>query len=232
MSKQLDQGTFRELHSGFDMPLCEIDCGLKCGPYNDYGVPICCDIHLVIPSAFELEWCYLKENTDLWRPWSSADQYAEELEEEILDGQVLIQCKGYQECQREFRTLTCRAFPFYPYLNSKGHLQGMSYYPEFRFGCWILSNLDVVSKSFKMAFQRAFQHVFELYPDYRQNYIDYSGYERQKAADESEMVVLLGFSGDVHLIDPLTEEEYPVQYKDLKAFGPFEITRELRFPGE
>ena len=108
----------------------------------------------------------------------------------------------------------------------------MSYYPEFRFGCWILSNLDVVSKSFKMAFQRAFQHVFELYPDYRQNYIDYSGYERQKAADESEMVVLLGFSGDVHLIDPLTEEEYPVQYKDLKAFGPFEITRELRFPGE
>ena len=232
MSKQLDQERFRDLYNGFDMPLCEIDCGSKCGPHNDFGVPICCDITQVIPSAFDLEWCYLKDNSDLWQPWSSADQYAEELEEEILDGQVLLQCKGYQECQREFRALTCRAFPFYPYLDSAGAFLGLSYYPEFRFGCWIISNLDRVDQSYKTAFQWVFQRIFELYPDYRQNYIDYSDYERQKAAEESEMVVLVGFSGDVHLIDPRTEDQYPVQYKDLKAYGPFEITRELRFPEE
>ena len=232
MSKRVNKRVFRELYSGFEVSLCKVDCGLKCGPYNDYGVPICCDIHQVIPSAFDLEWRYLKENTDLWQPWSSTDQYNEELEEEILDGQVLLQCKGHQECQREFRTLTCRAFPFYPYLDSAGKFLGMSYYPEFRFGCWIISNLDMVDQSFKTAFQWAFQRVFELYPDYCQNYIDYSGYERQKAAEESEMVVLLDFTGSVHLIDPLTEKEYPVQYKDLMAYGPYEITRELRFPGE
>lgn len=232
MSKRLDQGVFWELYRDFDMPLCEINCGLKCGPYNDYGVPICCDIHQVIPSAFDLEWRFLKENTDLWQPWSSADRYDGKLDDEILDGQVLLQCKGYQACQREFRTLTCRAFPFYPYLDSEENFRGLAYYPEFRFDCWIISNLEVVTQSFKSAFQCAFERIFELYPDYRQNYIAYSGYERQKAAEENEMIVLLGFTGDVHLIDPLTEADNPVQYKDLTAYGPFEITRELRFPDE
>lgn len=233
MNKGLDKEIFRDLYRGFDMPLCEIDCGSKCGPYNDYGVPVCCDIHQVIPSAFELEWRYLRENTDLWKPWSSStDLDDQELEEGILDGQVLLQCKGYRDCEREFRSLTCRAFPFYPYLDSTGGLRGLAYYPEFRFGCWILSNLDVVEQSFKEAFQWVFQRVFELYPYYRQNFIEYSEYERYKAAKENEMIVLLGFAGDVRLIDPVTEEDNPVQYSDLRAYGPFEITRELRFPGE
>ena len=116
MTGALSQEIFQEIYRGLAMPLCEIDCGLKCGPYNDYGVPICCDINQVIPAAFELEWSYLKENTDLWEPWSSSGPLAEELQEELLDGQVLLACQGYQDCQRDFRALTCRAFPFYPYL--------------------------------------------------------------------------------------------------------------------
>ncbi len=228
MKKQLDKDIFPELYSHFDMPICEIDCGLKCGPYNDYGVPICCDINQVIPSAFDLEWSFLKQNTDLWQPWSSAGSF----EEELMDGQVLLQCKGYQECQRDFRTLTCRAFPFYPYLDSQGSFHGLTYYPEFRYGCWIISNLDVVSQAYKTAFQQTFQRIFDFYPDYHQNFIEYSRYERENASEENEKVVLMDFSGDVYLIDPVTEEKYPVQYKELRAFGPFEITRELRFPDE
>lgn len=227
-----NKAVFRELYSGFDMPLCEVDCGLKCGPHNDYGVPICCDIHQVIPSAFDLEWSYLRENTDLWKPWSSTGPLDEDLKDEIQDGQVLIECKGYQECQREFRTLTCRAFPFYPYLDSGGSFIGLAYYSEFRYGCWIISNLDLVSQPYKEAFQRTFQRVFEIYPDYLQNLIDYCSYARETAAEESEKIVLLGFSGDVFMIDPQTEEKYQVEYKELSAFGPFEITRELRFPDE
>lgn len=232
MKKPLDKNFFRELYSGFDMPLCEIDCGQKCSPYNDYGVPICCDINQVVPSAFDLEWKYLKEYTDLWQPWSSAEPFSQELSEELQDGQVLLMCKGYQECLRDFRTLTCRAFPFYPYLDSRGDFIGLAYYPEFRYGCWIVSNLVVVSQTYKEAFRRTFEQVFKIYPDYRENYADYCSYIRETALEESDQVVLLGFSGDVHLIDPQTEENYQVKYKELSAFGPFEITRELRFPDE
>jgi hypothetical protein len=232
MSRLLDKEIFRELYSGFKMPLSAIDCGLKCGPYNDYGVPICCDIHQLIPSAFELEWNYLKENTDLWQPWSSSELLAQEIEDELQDGQVLLKCKGYQECQRDFRTLTCRAFPFYPYLNSKDNLDGLAYYPEFRYGCWIISNLDVVSQSYKEAFQHTFQRVFQIFPDYRKNFVDYCNYVRETAAEESDQIVLLGFSGDVHLIDPRTEKKYQVKYNELSAFGPFEVSRELRFPDD
>ena len=232
MKRKQDKDFFKALYRGFAMPLCEVDCGLKCGPHNDYGVPICCDIHQVIPSAFDLEWRYLKDNTDLWQPWSSAGSSDLKLDEELLDGQVLLACKGYQECQRDFRTLTCRAFPFYPYMNSQGVFLGLAYYPEFRFGCWIISNLEIVSQAYKEGFYQAFQRVFEFYPDYRQNYIDYSRYERETAAKEDENLVLMDFSGNVFLIDPQTEEKSQVQYKELSAFGPFEITRELRFPNE
>lgn len=232
MRGKKDKGIFQELYNGFAMPLCEIDCGIKCGPLNDYGVPICCDIHHVIPAAFDLEWSYLKDVTDLWQPWGSSEPLDQELGDELQDGQVLLQCKGYQECQRDFRTLTCRAFPFYPYLDSRGVFQGLAYYPEFRYGCWIISNLDVVSQAYKDAFQHVFQRVFDLYPDYYLNFSDYSRYEREKAAEENDKIVLLDFAGDVHLVDPETEKKYQVQFKELSAFGPYEITRELRFPDE
>ena len=55
---------------------------------------------------------------------------------------------------------------------------------------------------------------------------------REKAAEKSEKIGMLDFSGDVFVIDPLTESKYQVEYKDLSPFGPYEITRELRFPGE
>jgi hypothetical protein len=232
MNRTHDKGIFEEIYSRFSMPLCEIDCGLKCGPHNDYGVPICCDIHQVIPAAFDVEWSYLEENTTLWTPWKSSGETGQEIAGELQDGQVLLKCKGYKECQRDFRTLTCRAFPFYPYLDSKGVLDGIAYYPEFRFGCWIISNLDQVSPSYKIAFHRTFMEIFDLFPAYQQECLDYCTFEREKTNNNNDQIVLLEFSGEVFLIDPQTEEKYQVQYNELSAYGPYEITRELRFPDE
>ena len=232
MKRTPNKDIFRELYSGFTNPICETDCGLKCGPHNDYGVPICCDINQVIPAAFDLEWSFLEEQTDLWVPWSSSGSLDLDMMEELQEGQVLLACKGYQACQRDFRTLTCRAFPFFPYLDSKDAFCGMAYFPEFCDDCWIISNLDVVSQSYKKAFQQTFQKLFEIFPDYHQYLADFCRYMRERAAEESEKIVLLGFSGEVNLIDPRTEEKIQVEYKELSAFGPFEITRELRFPDE
>lgn len=232
MKRPPTKAIFRELYDGFDMPLCEIDCGLKCGPYNDYGVPICCDINQVIPAAFDLEWRFLKGQTDLWAPWNNPGSLDPDLMDELQEGQVLLTCQGYKSCQRNFRTLTCRAFPFYPYLDSKEVYCGLAYFPEFCYGCWIISNLEVVSQSYKEAFRSTFRKLFEIFPDYQKNFAGFCSYMRERAEDENENIVLLGFSGEVYLIDPRTEEKIQVEYKELSAFGPFEITRELRFPGE
>lgn len=224
---------FSALYQQFSSPLADLDCGEKCGPYNDYGVPVCCDIRQVVPSAFQEEWDFLRERTDLWQPWSGG-KIAEnwDLEQELQDGQVLLECQGYQRCQRQYRSITCRAFPFFPYLTSQGELLGLAYFRDFQESCWIISNLGVVSQEYKQQFQAAYSRVFEVYPQAQQAYLDFSAAMREESDREHEPLVVLDFSGRVCLVDPATEELSFSRYSDLEAFGPFLITRDLTFPDE
>lgn len=219
---------FKELYRGFSLPLSDIDCGEKCGPYNDYGVPVCCDIKLLVPTVYDLEWLYLQKETNLWRPW----QGDWDLKDEVQEGQVLVECLGYQNCQRPFRSLTCRAFPFYPYLDSAGIFAGLAYYHEYQEECWIISNLSTVSQAYKLEFKLAFEKIFQSYPESRQNYYQYSQYMREEAANRGDQIVLLNFTKSVFFADPETEELQQVDFNDLLSYGPFGITRDLSFPEE
>jgi len=223
---------FEDIYRIFSRPLSNIDCGEKCGPHNEYGVPVCCDINLIIPSAYQAEWEFLKERTDLWQPWSSTNPVDADLGDELQDGQVLLKCLGYQHCQRPFRTLTCRAFPFFPYLDSKGNFLGLVYFQEYRELCWIISNLSVVSSTYKVEFQQAFELLFEQYPESRESYFQYSFYLRTKNAISDDKIVLLDFENNVLFLDPDTELSYQVSYEDLESYGPFSITKDLIFPDE
>jgi hypothetical protein len=224
---------FIELYELFSSPLADIDCGEKCGAYNDYGVPVCCDIRLVIPAAYQQEWAYLQGATDLWHPWASnEDVKTGDLEKDLQDGQVLLECLGYQHCQRQYRSITCRAFPFYPYLTGAGEFSGLAYYRDFRRGCWIISNLGVVSQQYKREFQQAYQRLFEVFPQSREAYGDFSAAMREETARREEFLVLLDFSGGLCLVDPVTEAVTEGSYQDLEAYGPFLAARDLVFPDE
>jgi hypothetical protein len=224
---------FQELYQGFSLPLSDLDCGEKCGPYNDYGIPICCDIKLVIPSAYDLEWEFLRPRTDLWRLWEDGSSVTrQELNREIQPGQVLIQCRGYQECQRSFRSITCRAFPFFPYLDQRDSFLGLAYYRDYRDSCWIISNLSTVREEYKLQFKWVFERLFELFPETRENYKDYSRYLRDQTAHAGEMFPILDFTGKVLLVDPVSEQYQVASYKELGSFGPFGIGKELIFPDE
>lgn len=233
VSDKPGNANFRELYEIFSSPLTEVDCGQKCGPFNEYGVPVCCDIKQVIPAAYQEEWIYLHENSDLWSPWCGADRNGQdELLNNLQGGQVLIQCLGYLECQRSFRSITCRAFPFFPYLDSSGNCIGLAYYWDFREECWIISNLELVSEQYKQEFQKTYLKIFELYPDTRSSYMEYSAYIRETSASSKEDLVVLGFTGEIFLIEPATEKLVEGQYSELGVFGPFQVTRELPFPDE
>lgn len=232
MNNSQGKDFFEEFYRGFPRPLSNIDCGEKCGPFNEYGVPVCCDINLIVPSAYEEEWQYLKENTDLWQTWSSSKPIDADLANDVQDGQVLLKCLGYEKCQRPFRTLTCRAFPFFPYLDSHGSFIGLVYFQEYREKCWIISNLSIVTSAYKADFQKAFELLFEQYPDSKESYSQYSSFLREENTISGDKIILLDFGDNVFLLDPDSEVKSQVNYDDLDSFGPFIITKDLLFPDE
>lgn len=232
MSAFPKESFFKEIYTIFSSPLSDIDCGEKCGPFNDYGVPVCCDISLIIPSAFREEWGFLEKNTDLWQPWSSSNPLDKDIADEVQEGQVLLKCLGYKRCQRQFRTLTCRAFPFFPYLDSQGNFLGLAYFQEYRELCWILSNLSTVTMVYKAEFQQAFELLFDQYPTSKESYCQYSSYLRDENVLSGDKIILLDFEGNVFVLDPGSEISNRVSYEDLESYGPFRITKDLIFPDE
>ncbi len=225
--------TFKELYQEFSLPLSEIDCGEKRGPYNDYGGPVCCDIELVVPSAYDLEWEYLQSETELWRLWQgSGSVEQEELTRKVLPGQQLLKCLGHQSCQRSYRSITCRACPFYPYQDSSGNLLGLAYYREYRNQCWIISNLSAVKDEYKKQFQRAFGKIFQRYPEIKENFLHFSSYMRRQVAEAGERLPFLDFTGRVFVVNPNTEQVQEISYCDLESYGPFGIMKDLVFPDE
>ncbi|MEA2008749.1 MAG: hypothetical protein U9O54_06475, partial [Chloroflexota bacterium] len=101
-----------ELYANFHAPIATLDCGKECAPYNEYGIPFCCDTRHAVPMAYHAEWEYLRTNTEMWHLWESKNsEEAESLQDQIPEGQILLECLGPDHCQREFRTIACRAFP-------------------------------------------------------------------------------------------------------------------------
>ena len=187
----------------------------------------------MIPSAYDLEWEYLRAETELWYLWKGSGAIEqEELIQDVQPGQQLLQCLGHQSCQRSYRSITCRAFPFYPYLDRDGDLLGLAYYREFRDQCWIISNLSVVTVEYKEQFQRTFEKLFQRYPDTKENFLHFSSYMRGQVADAGENLTLLDFTGRVFRVNPISEQVREISYRDLENYGPFGIVKDLVFPDE
>src|SRR5512139_2810489 len=103
----LSPGEIASLYNSFQAPISAINCGDKCAPYNESGVPFCCDTRHAVPTAYDVEWEYLRTNTDLWHEWHANDpRETDRLRSQKPEGQVLIECLGHQSCQRQFRSIT------------------------------------------------------------------------------------------------------------------------------
>src|SRR5262245_38603590 len=114
----------RSIYNGFHSPIAEFDCGKKCAPHNPSGKPFCCDICQAVPAAYKSEWKYLQPSTDLWHEWrgneceETTSTEIVHLEADLPKNMVLLACLGPSQCQRDFRALSCRQFPFFPYVSS------------------------------------------------------------------------------------------------------------------
>jgi hypothetical protein len=231
----------RNLYNRFDTPVVPFDCGEKCKPHNPSGKPFCCDICHAVPTGYLSEWVYLQGNTDLWHEWKAEqctdtpEEAAEELTRlsaETPDSMVLMECLGPAHCQRDYRALTCRQFPFFPYIDSQGEVLGLSYYWDYEEVCWVMSNLQVVTAEYIRQFLAAFEFIFERMPEEFVNYQVHSEVMRDDFNEKRRAIPLLHRNGNAYKISTHNERMRRVPVDSFPKHGPYKWTAALPFPDE
>lgn len=162
---------FQHVYDQFQASISRYDCGKKCAPLNG-GNPVCCTTEDAVPIAHKSEWKLLRSRTDLWHRFKPYDAATRNIVEEASDDCRAIECKGARFCERDNRTLACRAFPFFPYISRAGDFVGLACFWEFEDRCWVISNLNVINRQFVQEFVAAHEYLFEKDPqekEYAQN---------------------------------------------------------------
>jgi hypothetical protein len=214
----------RQIYNAFDAPIAAFDCGQRCAPHNPNGKPFCCDICHAVPAVLQPEWDYLRPNTDLWHIWrgdecSETPENPQRLLAETPEHMLLLACLGPEHCQRNYRALSCRQFPFFPYITSDLCFLGLAYEWEFEASCWVISNLDHVLMDYRQQFIAAYDHLLAVSPAELQSYALRSDEMRQYFAERRRRIPLLHRNGGAYLISPASERMQRVPPERLPKFG-------------
>jgi hypothetical protein len=222
----------RELYDRFDAPVTVFDCGQKCAPHNPSGKPFCCDICQAVPAAYYQEWEYLQPRTDLWHEWrgdecsskqepSSDPIHPDDLLADTPEHMLLLACKGPAHCQREYRAMSCRQFPFFPYITSQGDFIGLAYEWEFEPVCWVISNLGAVTDTYRDEFVRVYDALFAGWLEEFESYHIKSEQMREHFTTLKRRIPLLHRRGGCYLLSPGSERMRQASVERLPRFGPY-----------
>lgn len=230
---RLDLNEIAGWYAAFGDPVVEIDCGDRCAPYNESRTPFCCDTRHAVPTAYREEWQYLRANTHLWHLWQASEPgETKRLQDQTPENQVLIECLGARLCQRGFRSFTCRAFPFFPYLTRQGDFIGLTYYWQYEDRCWVISNLDKVKAGYVGQFVAFYDALFGHVPQERENFRYHSTIMRRVFGKWRRAIPLLHRNGGCYKVTPRNGRMRKTQVGTLPAFGPYQIANDLPFADE
>ncbi|WP_422363936.1 hypothetical protein [Pyruvatibacter mobilis] len=220
---------FAEIYRRFGASIAQRhDCGWYCAPLNG-GEPVCCTTGHAIPIVQKSEWKLLKGRTDLWRSFKPFDKTSREIVDELHESCKAIECKGAAYCERDNRTLACRAFPFFPYFNKQRELVGLGYYWSFEDRCWVLSNLACVDPEFVGEFLSAYELLFEKDEDELEAFIDESASMRRVFSRRGDPLPLIGRDGKLYKILPKTKGRIiPAVPSDFKPHGAYKSPKAYR----
>ena len=194
---------FAEVYRRLQAPLSKrVDCGKKCSPHNG-GVPFCCDIDNAIPIVDKGEWQLLKSRSEMWsrlRP-STPSQRKEVKDLETSDSCAVI-CKGVAHCERDNRSLACRAFPYFPYFDAEKNLVGLAHYWNFEGQCWVIHNPNVVDDQFVREMIRSHEYLFAKDKDWNDTYVEHSASMRRVYSRRNEKFLILHRDGRQYWVLP------------------------------
>ena len=209
----LDAQDVRSLYNGFDSPITKFDCGKKCAPHNPRGVPFCCDICHAVPAAYTSEWNYLSATTNLWHAHRGDECAASDspaADDALADStlppnMISLACLGADRCQRPNRIISCRAFPFFPYITSDHRFLGLAVEWEFESVCWVINNLDQVTKKYREEFIHTFDYLIATFDDVFESYEVHSQKLRARFGSRKRRFPLLHRNGGDYLVSPASE---------------------------
>ena len=204
----------------FQAPVSAFDCGRKCAPHNG-GEPACCSTEHAIPIADRAEFDLLRSRSDLWRRYTPTDAAARREVGDLHRDCVAIECKGARHCERENRTLACRAFPFGPYLTRDGAFIGLTYFPSFEDTCWVISNLGVVTPRFARECIAAFEAVFAVDRLEYEAHLQSSASMRRTFTRRNRIFPVIDRAGTLFAVEPRTHAVRPAAPTEFPAFGPY-----------
>ncbi|MBL8673223.1 MAG: hypothetical protein JNK11_21375 [Alphaproteobacteria bacterium] len=211
---------YAELYDFLSAPISRTDCGRKCAPLNG-GEPVCCSTGNAIPIAHKAEFALLKERTDLWHRFRPFDATSKKIVGELAHAYCAIECKGVAHCERDNRTLACRAFPFVPYVDRAGAFLGFTYFWEFEATCWVISNLTIVDRRFLKELVAAFEHLFAADPSEREACREHVASMRRIFTRQRRAVPVIGLDGALLRALPRTGKLVPARPTDFEKHGPY-----------
>lgn len=214
------QDDYARIFARFDAPVARLDCGRKCAPHNG-GTPVCCSTEHAVPIVARAEWDLLRGRSDLWRPYAPNDAAGRKIVDELDDSCTAVECKGARHCERENRSLACRAFPFFPYFTRAREFVGLGYYWDFEDRCWVISNLGVVDRKFVREFVDAFESLFAVDAGERDEMVAHSASMRRVFTRRRAIIPLIGREGGYFAVEPGTHAIRPARLDEFPRFGPY-----------
>ncbi len=224
MPDGLQVADFRAIYQRFQAAVSRYDCGRFCAPLNN-GTPVCCDTEHAIPVVDKTEYRLLKSRTDLWGPYTPTDASSRKIVETLHKSCTAIECKGAMHCERDNRTLACRAFPFYPYITRAGELVGLATYWIFADRCWLISNMQVVERQFVQEFVAAYELVFKRDPEEREVMRGQSATHRRVFSRQKRIIPLIGRDGGYFKVMPHGGEVRSATPAEFVKVGPYASRR-------
>lgn len=220
------QLNIRQWYDRFNAPVTDVDCGRMCAPHNPSGKPFCCDICHAVPAVYHQEWAYLEPHTNLWHPWRGDECPGDSGDPDLLRAETpaamrLLACLGPDRCQRDFRALSCRQFPFFPYVTSDDRFIGLAYEWAFESTCWVISNLARVTQTYRREFVQVYDDLFDLWPDEYESYAILSEQMREHFAAQKRRIPILHRNGGYYLLSPESERLRRVPPEAFRRFGPY-----------
>lgn len=194
-----------QLLARFEAPIAAFDCGRFCAPHNA-GTPFCCSTQHAVPVVFVEEWQHLKAQSDLWHLFRPGNSHERKMKAELHSASRLIECKGFRHCERENRSLSCRAFPFFPYVTRQGDFVGLAYYWYFEDRCWVISNLHIVTREYVDQFVATYDELFERMPDEKEHFRGYAATMRRVFSRRGWTMPLVHRDGRFYTVEPGTGE--------------------------
>ncbi len=175
-------------HQLLSPDMTDFNCGELCAPKNN-GQPFCCDSKNVIPLLYRDEMRWDKQHGDgIWRML-----YGEEIAELDLplcvdpEVEVYAVCTCAPNCPRDKRALICRTFPFLPYFNENGKLEGLTYNFFEEGKCPLVGRADITLNPEYVKNACIFwQEILEIFPDDKELYIYESADRRRIFAEHGK----------------------------------------------